>query len=118
MTGKTVLARLDPQVVRALEHKTPPQPYNAVGVVECSNITGSVLGADAAVKAADVVLLELRLGNGIGGKSYLVVTGDVAAVSAAVEVASAKAQESGRLLEAVVIPRPDKSLFRGLTEEG
>ena len=118
VTGKTVLARLDSQVVRALEHKTPPQPYNAVGVVECSNITGSVLGADAAVKAADVVLLELRLGNGIGGKSYLVVTGDVAAVSAAVEVASAKAQESGRLLEAVVIPRPDKSLFRGLTEEG
>ncbi len=118
VAGQMVLARLDPQVVKALEHKTEPQPYNAVGVVECSNITGSILGADAAVKAADVALLELRLGGGIGGRSYLVVTGDVAAVSAAVEIAAAKAQENGRLLESVVIPRPEKPLFRGLTEKG
>ncbi|WP_319001666.1 BMC domain-containing protein [Clostridium estertheticum] len=36
-----------------------------------------MVAADAAAKAAQVKLIEIRLGMGIGGKSYITLTGDV-----------------------------------------
>ena len=41
-------------------------------------------GRNIAVKAARVDLLEVRLGRGLGGKSFVLLTGEVAAVQAAV----------------------------------
>lgn len=41
-------------------------------------------------------------------------TGDVSAVSAAVEAASAVAADASRLIDAVVIARPDEALFQSL----
>ena len=86
----------------------------AVGVGEGGTDETCGHAADAAVKAADVELVRLRLGGGIGGKGYLVLTGDVSAVSAAVEAASAVAADASRLIDAVVIARPDEALFQSL----
>lgn len=47
--------------------------------MEFFSVTASVYAADAAVKAADVDLIDVRLGTGIGGKSFVVLTGEVAA---------------------------------------
>ena len=63
---------------------------------------------------ANVEALELRLGSGLGGKSYFTLTGDVAAVKAAVDVGSAMAAERGLLVEKVVIPSPAKELLSAL----
>ena len=53
--------------------------------MEFFSVTASVYAADAAVKAADVDLIDVRLGTGIGGKSFVVLTGEVAAVREAIE---------------------------------
>jgi microcompartment protein CcmL/EutN len=55
--------------------------------------------------------VEIRLARGMGGKSYILLTGDVAAVSAAIEHAAATIGESGMVLDSAVIPNPDKSLW-------
>jgi len=68
------------------------------------------VAADAAVKAANVNIIDLRLGFAIGGKAYVTLTGDVSAVTAAVEAGSRTAAESGLLVSKVVIPRPHASL--------
>lgn len=106
LIDKTVIPRVDPQVIRAINQTAAPQALGAVGVMEFFSITAAVYGADAAVKAADVQLVDVRLGTGIGGKSFAVVTGEVAAVTEAVACGSKDTTEQGLLIETVVIPNP------------
>lgn len=47
----------------------------AVGIVESLSLAGAVLAADRALKEAHVSLCRMRLGQGIGGKAYFVLTG-------------------------------------------
>ena len=47
----------------------------------------------------------------MGGKSFLLLTGDVAAVTAAVEIAERTVGDGGMLLDSAVIPNPDKDLW-------
>ena len=93
---------------------TVPERPNAVGILEYFSVTASIYGADAAVKAADVTLLEVRLGTGIGGKSFVILTGDVSAVKEGVEAGAAEAKDSGLLVSQVVIPSPNLELFESL----
>lgn len=109
-----VIPRVHPQVIEAVNMSTLPEQMNAVGIVEYFSVTASILGADAAAKAAEVTLLEVRLGTGIGGKSFVTLTGDVAAVEAGVDAAAAQAEDSGMLVSRVVIPSPDVELFKSL----
>ena len=56
--------------------------------------------------------MRMVLGQGIGGKSYFVLTGDVAAVR---EAASAAAGVLGKnLMHMVVIPQPDPEVVDAL----
>lgn len=109
-----VIPRVHPQVIEAINMSTFPEEMNAVGIIEYFSVTASILGADAAAKAAEITLLEVRLGTGIGGKSFVTLTGDVAAVEAGVEAAAALAEDSGMLVNKVVIPSPDMELFKSL----
>lgn len=83
----------------------------AIGIIETFTVASLIEAADAAVKAAEVEPLRLHLAFGIGGKSYTVFTGEVAAVKDAVERGSAIPGEKGLLVSKVVIPRPHKQLI-------
>lgn len=107
----TVIARVDEAVAAALRGVRVPHDLEAAGIVECRSIPVTVEAADVAVKAADVSLMRLRLGAGIGGKGYFIVVGEVGAVGASVEAAAAVAGSAGKLVDTVVIPRPDDALF-------
>lgn len=81
---------------------------DSLGVVETFTVAGAVLGADVAAKAADVTLLEMRLGQSIGGKGYFTMTGTLDAVEAAVD--AARRALDGALLcatEIVAAPHDD-----------
>lgn len=83
----------------------------AIGVVEFYSIASAILAADAAAKAAQITLIEVRTGYAIGGKGFVVLTGDVGAVRAAVEAAK---RESELHVESTVIPRPAPQLLQSL----
>ena len=85
-----------------------------MGVLEFFSVTASVYAADAAVKAADIQLIELRAGMGVGGKSYLTLAGDVAGVQAAVKAGISEENARGMLINSAVIPNPTESLFKCL----
>lgn len=114
VVDRIVIPRVHPQVIEAINMTTMPEQMNAVGIMEYFSVTASILGADAAVKAADITLLEVRLGTGIGGKSYVIMTGDVAAVEAGVSCGTEMAKDSGMLVSQVVIPSPHMELFKSL----
>jgi len=79
---------------------------DSLGIIETFSVASTLLSADAACKAADVRLLEVRLATGLGGKSYYIVTGELPDVEAAVE-AGGDLLEAGQLQNTEVIPRPD-----------
>ena len=92
----------------------PVENAKALGVLESFSAAAVIVAADTAAKTSDVSLLELRIARGMAGKSYMLLTGDVAAVSAAIEAARIKIGGEGLLLDSSVIPNPDKSLWASI----
>ena len=109
-----VIASLDPQVIRAISGGNPPGDLNAMGVMEYFSIAAAVTGADLAAKAADVQLMEVRLGIGIGGKSFVTLSGEVAAVQSAISAGIEPAKKKGLLVSACVIPSPRREIFESM----
>jgi len=84
----------------------------AVGVVETSTVAAGVNAADAALKHAHVSLASLRLADGLGGKAYFIVDGEVGEVQAAVE---ASIDRAGDLInDSVVITQLTSELREDL----
>lgn len=84
----------------------------ALGVIETFTVAAILEAADAAVKAAEVRLFRIHVAMAIGGKGFLMLSGDVASVRAAVEAGAETAKRSGVLVAEIVIPAPDQELFQ------
>ena len=106
------LANLHPDVITAIGRTQPVQPDGALGILESFNVATMIKAADAAAKAADVQLLEVRLAMALGGKAFCTMTGDVASVQAGVAAGRAVIAEAGLLVNAVVISRPHPDVYR------
>jgi microcompartment protein CcmL/EutN len=109
-----VIPRLHPSVFPAISQSVDvdPEAAQALGVVETFSAAAIVVGADAAAKAAAVTLYRIHLAMAIGGKGFLLMTGDVASVEAGVEAAAQAAGAEGMLVSKVVIPAPPARLFQ------
>lgn len=82
----------------------------ALGLVETKGLVAAIEGADTMLKAADVSLVDKTLVG--AGLVTITVTGDVAAVKAAVDAASSAIERvsADGLVSLHVIPRPDTAL--------
>lgn len=109
-----VLPNVHESVFRAITGFNPVFEMKALGIIETFSLSSLIVAADVAVKAAEVELLELRLGLAIGGKAFVTLTGDVGAVKAAVEAGAGSAAEKGLLVSQSVIPSPSKQLVSQL----
>jgi len=77
---------------------------NAIGILETKGFAPLIQGADAALKTANVELIEWRQ-VGSGYVSF-VVAGDVAAVRSAIDAAVSAASKIGDVVSQLIIPRP------------
>lgn len=106
-----VLGNPHDSIFSALYGASEIENPNALGVIETFSASAAIVAADTAAKTALVELIELRLARGMCGKSYLLLTGEIAAVEAAIERAKVGAGENGMFLDSAVIPRPDKKFW-------
>jgi len=109
-----VIPNVSEQVLSAAAAAGEIGEIEAVGVIELFSVCSCIAAADAAVKTAAVKLIEVRLGRGLGGKSFAVLTGDVSAVKAAVDAARACPQADGMLSDCTVLASPHKNLIMAL----
>jgi len=81
----------------------------AVGLLETRGLACLVVGVDAMLKSANVELAGpmKQVGNAM---CSAVVTGDVAAVKAAIDAGAAAAADTGEVISAHVIARPDDAI--------
>lgn len=101
-----IIPNVHPTVFPAISGVTHLPDLEALGVIESFSVASIIEAADAAVKAADVQLITIHLAMAIGGKGWVSMTGNVAAVQAAVEAGASIIGKKGLLVERVVIPRP------------
>lgn len=106
-----VIPNVSPSVFPAITGATMPDRIQALGIMESFSMATMIIAADAVLKSADLQPLELRLGNGLGGKAYFTFTGDVAAVQTGVEAGNAIAEEKGLLVNSEVIASPSDRLI-------
>ena len=109
-----VLGNPHESLVPAVYGCNEPGACNALGIVETYTAASAVVAADTAAKTAVVQLVELRLARGMCGKSYLLITGSVAAVEAACDKACADAAQKGLLADRSIIANPDPKLWRNI----
>ena len=83
---------------------------DAIGVVETATVASAIAAADVALKTATVDLFDLRIANGLDGKSFLSLTGPVSDVRSSVTAGAKSAEAKGKLLRSIVIARPHPDL--------
>ncbi|MBP2027091.1 microcompartment protein CcmL/EutN [Acetoanaerobium pronyense] len=105
-----LIPNVSPQIFPAITGTVMPDEILAIGIIESFSQATMVTVADAVLKTAMLEPIELRLGNGLGGKSYFIFTGDVAAVKAGVEAGEEVGKESGLLVNTEIIPSPSNIL--------
>ena len=82
----------------------------AIGILETKGLIGLVQGTDAMLKAANVELAGPMKGVGSALVSAIIITGDVAAVNAAIEAGAEAAGRYGEVVSAHVIARPHEDV--------
>lgn len=85
-----LLPNVHPGVVASIDGARQPSDGDALGIVETDSLAAAIRAADAGLKGAEVQLVQLRLGDGLGGKGLALFTGLISNVEAAVEIGSAE----------------------------
>lgn len=107
-----VLGNPHESIFKAIWGTTNVEKPAAIGILETYSVAQAIVAADVAAKAADVQLVELRLARGMCGKCYMLLTGEVAAVTMAIEKAKASSGEYGMYLDSSVIAGPDMKTWQ------
>lgn len=87
----TWLPGVHPDVMVALHPanqppRTSPTEKDALGIIETRTAPAAIHAGDIAVKGAQILLLSIRLSDGLGGKGLVLLTGLVSDVEAALEL--------------------------------
>jgi microcompartment protein CcmL/EutN len=108
------IPNIDPMVFPAMMGTAEAGAIASVGVIETFSVASAIIAGDGAAKAAEVRLIDLRVAQGLAGKSFVTMTGDVSDVTAGVAAGVDLIKESGMLVKSVVIPSPHDDLKRKL----
>lgn len=106
-----VIPNVHKDIFPALSGHSGTNNLEALGILEAFSVASLIEGADAAAKAANVKLIEIRLAMALGGKAFCTLTGEVGAVTSAVEAGALVIADKGLLVNKVVIPNPRNELL-------
>lgn len=104
------LPNADKQLIPAMEACVSVKKILSLGIVETFSVASVILSADAAAKMADVTLIELRMANGLGGKSFYTMTGELYEIEAAMDAGVSIIEPAGTLLCKEIIPNPSDDI--------
>lgn len=110
VVDKLFLSQIHPDVIPAIGNTINIGEWETIGIIETLSIVSGIESADSAAKEGGVKIIEIRLADGYGGKSYVKMMGSLDSVQAAVKAGSAKAKEKKQLGMETIIPQPHKEI--------
>lgn len=106
-----VLPNVHPSVIPALLGTAVCEKTGrSLGLIETFAVASAIKAADAAVKGGNVNLSEIRIARGMGGKSVVILTGEIDAVRSAVKSGIGGVEE-GLLVSHAVISNINPALM-------
>ena len=115
LVSEIYLPEVHPDVVRAMTGVRRERLGEALGIVETHSVAAVIGVADAGIKAADVRILQIRMADGLGGKGYVLFSGELHDVEAAVDRGVAGLAGRDQLVARVVIPQIHDEMLDNLT---
>ncbi len=104
------IPNIHPMIFPAMMGTADTGGLRSIGVIETFSVASAIIAGDGAAKAAEVKIFDLRVAQGLAGKSFVTMTGDVSDVTAGVTAGVDLIKESGMLVKSVVIPSPHDDL--------
>jgi len=88
----------------------------AIAIVEMATVAAVLRGSDAAMKGANVQLVEIRMADDLGGKAIVIYAGKVEEVEVASLLSEKALGEKELMLSQTIIPRVDPELASQLNQ--
>jgi microcompartment protein CcmL/EutN len=82
----------------------------SVGIVDTASVAAIIRCTDAAVKGAKIDVVEIRIGDNLGGRAFAIYNGIVEDVEAALEIARGTEQPLGSKIQTALIPKIDREM--------
>ncbi len=105
VVDKVLLPDVHEQVLESIFGFRQKIEAESLGVIETSTISATVAAADAAIKGAAVNIIQIRLGDGLGGRAFSIVSGKVEDVETAVEIGTGAIADRDIEMHKTVIPK-------------
>ncbi len=105
------LPDVHPEVHAAILGTRQAIEMESLAVIETETLSAVVKAADKSLKGTDIRLVELRLGDDIGGKGLAIFNGRLEAVSAAIELARSVIDPPSLWLNETLIPRLSEEML-------
>lgn len=109
-----IISNVHEDIFPAISGTCNPSKIGSIGIIETISALSSIVAGDAAVKAANIELIEIRIARGLGGKGFTIITGDVSAVKTAIKACEEKLGDQGEIISTAVIASPTKDLIKSL----
>ncbi len=115
LCDELLLTQVHDEVLDVLRRKTklPLVEDVSIGILETLSAASTLRGADAACKAAELRIFELRLCDGLGGKGFAILFGEQDMVEAGLATAQ-QVLSPGLLFSVELIARPHPDLLLSL----
>ncbi len=97
-------------VIAAILGKRNTCSEEAIGIFETKTLCATVKAADIAVKGMQIDLVELRFTDDMGGRAFVIYTGRIEEVEAALDISVQSMENVSNYYNKILIPRPDESL--------
>ncbi|MHB8336700.1 MAG: BMC domain-containing protein [Ignavibacteriaceae bacterium] len=115
----TTIPNIDPRVFPAISGNTTIQintnkKIGAMLVIETFSVVSAIRAADYAVKEANLEIIRVHVAMAVGGKGYVLMTGDIDALESAVKPALDYIKQDGMLAGYVIIKNPHEELLKEL----
>ena len=106
-----IINNVSPQVLVAIAGATDIKDLKSIGAIETISALTIIKAADIAVKASNVHLIEVRIAKGLGGKGFLIMTGEISSVKSAIKSCENELAKLGEITSTSIIASPHKSLL-------
>lgn len=114
--SRTIVTSVDERVFPALVGATTldTDEVDGMAVIETFSVATAIKAADEAVKEADITILRIHVAMAVGGKGYVVLTGNIDALKSALTPAIDYLKDEGTLAGYTLITHPHKDVLNDL----